>query len=324
MEARKIAYKLSNSYLGQFACIECKLLAARDLAKFNVVLPQIDETRLLGEGSYFHVYEAQWANERKLVVKKLKDLLNDYPYIQYLEAILLYYYRKITRLELLHTEQNIKDIKMDKVLQISLDIAHAVDELHKNELVHRDIKAKNILLDEKDSCYLCDFGTCKEGTLNNTILGPMPLAPEPLVGARVNPSLVSDGKAVDIFAFGLLMYELSPKAKHYPPHIRNTNEIKEFLKNVYPLERNKVYEEMCLQTEANASPNAHKVVKQLEEIQMSLREVKKECQIYGYNDDVRQTQRCHNTATERGEGEILRACGHWILKRWKDLSDMFL
>ncbi|CAF0832596.1 unnamed protein product [Didymodactylos carnosus] len=313
LAVRKTAYELSNRYSGQFARIECKLLAARDLVKFNGVVPNIDESTFLGSGSFFRVHEAQWGSKTELVVKRLKEPLSEYPYIQYLEA---HYHRKITRLELPHTgpllylyecpsedqgtdgdlwiflpkykwtlsdylKQNIKEIKVDKVLQISLDIAHVVDELHSNELVHRDIKANNILLDENDVCYLCDFGTCKEGTLNSTILGTMPVAPE-LYAQRYDPSFAYDGKAVDIFAFGLLMYELLPKAKYHRPHISNSNEIKEFLKKVYPIEKKKEYErvlEMCLQQEAKARPNAHEIVEKLEEIQMSLREMKKECKI---------------------------------------------
>lgn len=46
-----------------------------------------------------------------------------------------------------------------------IDIANAVNIVHKNKYVHRDIACKNILLFEDEhkdiTMKLCDFGTCE-------------------------------------------------------------------------------------------------------------------------------------------------------------------
>lgn len=41
-----------------------------------------------------------------------------------------------------------------------VQIASAINFLHKNSLLHRDIKPENILLSENETVKLCDFGCC--------------------------------------------------------------------------------------------------------------------------------------------------------------------
>jgi len=83
----------------------------------------------------------------------------------------------------------------------------AIEELHKNGIIHRDIKLDNILLDKEGHVKLTDFGLSKEGMfekkLTNTILG----------GGRSYqlPEVLSEApydKSVDLYLFGLLAYEL--------------------------------------------------------------------------------------------------------------------
>ncbi len=52
-----------------------------------------------------------------------------------------------------------------RITQITLYTADVLVLLHTNEIVHRDFKFGNILMDENQQCYLADFSTQhKNGT----------------------------------------------------------------------------------------------------------------------------------------------------------------
>ena len=87
------------------------------------------------------------------------------------------------------------------------EIIVAIEELHKNGIIHRDIKLDNILIDKEGHVKLTDFGLSKEGMfekkLTNTMLG----------GGRSYqlPEVLSEApydKSVDLYLFGLLAYEI--------------------------------------------------------------------------------------------------------------------
>ncbi len=86
-------------------------------------------------------------------------------------------------------------------------VASALTFAHRNGVVHRDIKADNILLDEDGNAYLSDFGIAKElggealdseGSLVGT---PAYLAPEQIRGDEAGPQS-------DVYAFGIMLYEM--------------------------------------------------------------------------------------------------------------------
>jgi serine/threonine protein kinase len=55
------------------------------------------------------------------------------------------------------------------------EILIAIEELHKNGIIHRDIKLENILIDKDGHIKITDFGLSKEGMfekkLTNTMVG---------------------------------------------------------------------------------------------------------------------------------------------------------
>ena len=84
-------------------------------------------------------------------------------------------------------------------------IVKIIQNMHKNGICHRDIKTGNILLDNKFNPKLCDFGfstyIIKNKKLNDILGSPKYAAPEIY---KFN----YDGEKVDIFALGVILFNL--------------------------------------------------------------------------------------------------------------------
>ena len=85
--------------------------------------------------------------------------------------------------------------------------AEALQEAHSNGIVHRDIKAENIMVNSKNQVKVMDFGLAKlKGSLKLTktssTVGTLAyMAPEQIEGKE------TDARA-DIFSFGVVLYEM--------------------------------------------------------------------------------------------------------------------
>lgn len=94
-----------------------------------------------------------------------------------------------------------------RVLDITLQIAMALDNAHKNGVVHRDIKPHNIVVTEEGTIKVTDFGIARASTVatvtnTNKVLGSVHyLSPEQAKGG------FSDHRT-DIYSLGVVMYEM--------------------------------------------------------------------------------------------------------------------
>ena len=92
---------------------------------------------------------------------------------------------------------------IDVVLRPIGLIADALRYAHGKNVVHRDVKASNVLLDNRGTPYLIDFGVAARPDHDNAATGGSPIAssPQQLAGEPPRPE-------DDIYSLGALIYEL--------------------------------------------------------------------------------------------------------------------
>ncbi|NWG34936.1 MAG: serine/threonine protein kinase [Chloroflexi bacterium] len=97
-------------------------------------------------------------------------------------------------------------LSMNEALKLGMEIASALDYLHSQGVIHRDLKSSNILLDTKGRSHLADFGLAR--VLSTSTLafhtghGTPPYAPPE------QNSLKAITLKSDIFSFGILLFEM--------------------------------------------------------------------------------------------------------------------
>lgn len=103
-------------------------------------------------------------------------------------------------------ENRKKKLAYKIVIQLALDLSRGLSYLHSKKIVHRDVKAENMLLDTNRTLKIADFGVArveaqnpKDMTGETGTLGYM--APEVLDGKPYN-------RKCDVYSFGICLWEI--------------------------------------------------------------------------------------------------------------------
>ncbi|GMS99969.1 hypothetical protein PENTCL1PPCAC_22144, partial [Pristionchus entomophagus] len=112
-------------------------------------------------------------------------------------------------------------------------IADALHYCHSKNLVHRDVKTSNILVDAYGDLKLCDFGYSvrfPQSKRRTTFCGTLDfLAPEMV--RNKGRKYVMDGKHVDLWALGVVAYKIVTGTLPFVSTARDEEENEEEIKN---------------------------------------------------------------------------------------------
>ncbi|WP_232295428.1 serine/threonine-protein kinase [Parafrankia sp. EUN1f] len=100
---------------------------------------------------------------------------------------------------------------------IGLAVAAALEHAHGKGVLHRDIKADNILFDDAGLVKVADFGIAKifdgSAAAASMIAGtPMYMAPEVISAGRLGP-------ATDLYAIGVVLYQVLARRPPFDPSL---------------------------------------------------------------------------------------------------------
>jgi polar amino acid transport system substrate-binding protein len=202
-------------------------LDGKTLGHYHLIEP-------IGQGGMAEIYRAyQPSVKREVVVKVLSPTLHDDPsfvqqftqevdviaHLQHPQIIPVYdfgqhgedlyivmaYMRGGTLAD--RIDQSPQGLPDEETLRMIDLIANGLDYAHSKNVLHRDLKPNNILMDEQNNPYIADFGLAKftEGKLEltNTMMTG--------TAAYMAPEIAQSGKSTkrsDIYALGIILFEM--------------------------------------------------------------------------------------------------------------------
>ncbi|KAK8622253.1 hypothetical protein V6N13_117176 [Hibiscus sabdariffa] len=103
----------------------------------------------------------------------------------------------------LHKQRGV--FKLPTLLKVAIDVSKGMNYLHQNNIIHRDLKAANLLMDENEVVKVADFGVARVKSQSGVMTA------ETGTYRWMAPEIIEhkpyDHKA-DVFSFGIMLWEL--------------------------------------------------------------------------------------------------------------------
>ena len=107
-------------------------------------------------------------------------------------------------------------LSTERKIQMSIEASLGIWHLHQQQVIHRDISARNLLVDENWTVVVADLGmshlkTRKNGSFHvKSNVGPVKwMAPESIIGHEYS-------EKTDSYSFGITLYEIFSESEPYP------------------------------------------------------------------------------------------------------------
>lgn len=202
------------------------------MSEIPKVFGQFELIEVIGTGGMARVYRARQLNiERHVAIKIMSSALSDqeefqirfkreadvFAKLEHPHILPIYDYGEqagfvflVLRLMeggTLEKRMRGKQLSLEDLNRLVSQVAQALAYAHENDIVHRDMKPNNILLDKFGNAYLMDFGIAKiiseaQSSNMSTMLGtPAYMAPEQW---RLEPV----DHRIDIYSLGVMIYEM--------------------------------------------------------------------------------------------------------------------
>lgn len=200
-----------------------------DLAEATIVLQDLHPTRILGQGMFGLVFEVQHRSSQALYALKTvsratvaryhlhNSVLQEKNIMQTLDhplvAKLVHTFKDSKRLyflqELVHGTDFFEVLRALGLMSdcqaqfYAASLILVLDYLHSRNVVYRDLKPENFMVDAEGYIKLVDFGTAKvlSGRTFSVVGTPHYMAPEVVLGKGY-------GLAVDLWSLGVVIYEM--------------------------------------------------------------------------------------------------------------------
>ncbi|KAH7849294.1 hypothetical protein Vadar_015838 [Vaccinium darrowii] len=157
--------------------------------------------------------------------------------------------------------------KFPALLKVALDVSKGMNYLHQNNIIHRDLKTANLLMDEHEVVKVADFGVAR------VLTEPGVMTAETGTYRWMAPEVIEhkpyDHKA-DVFSFGVVLWELltgEVPYLHLTPLQAAVGVVQQGLRPTIPKNTNPKLVELlqrCWQQNPTLRPNFSEIIEMLQ------------------------------------------------------------